>query len=61
MAQAKGARPLIALYVSNLIAQWLARSLRKLKIPKVPNPTVGKKFSFCKSRFRSPRSSSKPI
>ena len=33
-----------------LMAQRLARSLRKWKVPG-SNPTVGKNFSFCNSRF----------
>ena len=41
--------PLGARYISALIAQ-LARSLRKWKVPG-SNPTVGKNFSFCNSRF----------
>ena len=37
-------------YLSSLIAQRLARSLRNGKVPG-SNPTVGKYFSFCNSRF----------
>ena len=37
-------------YLSVLIAQRLARALRKRKVPG-SNPTVGKNFSFCNSQF----------
>ena len=42
--------PLAARYISALIAQRLARLLRKRKVPG-SNPTVGKNFSFCNYRF----------
>ena len=37
-------------YLSALIAQRLARSLRKRKVPSL-NPIVDNNFSFCYSRF----------
>ena len=42
--------PLDDRYLSALIAQRLARSLRKRKVLG-SNPTVGKNFSFCNSRL----------